>query len=232
MLTEILELSKIHKDNYCESIHESSYIQKNICKEREYEDLVDILIAYNDPNYSLLPVSEKEFYLKQKSIEIASEIEENKSLLKSYNFNNYLSLKKIQSGLVKSNNISSLFFLSEYYKIKIYLLIPDNKIYYETSKDFKNILFLENKEKKWTITNIERINKDYTKCSIKDIHVLTKDIISYDVYDIPLKSLSSYKLSDLQELADKNEIDIKNNGKTKIKKVLYDELRYHLINLI
>ena len=65
MLNEILEMSNIHKEDYCNDIEESSYIQKNICKEHEYEDLVDIIIAYNDPNYCLLPMNEKEFYLKQ-----------------------------------------------------------------------------------------------------------------------------------------------------------------------
>tara|TARA_B100000900_G_C20601378_1_gene725798 strand:- start:4591 stop:5289 length:699 start_codon:yes stop_codon:yes gene_type:complete len=232
MLSEILEISNTHKDNYCDDIKESSYIQKNICKEQEYEYIVDILIAYNDPNYSLLPMNEKEFYLKQKRLEIASEIEENESLIKSYNFNSYLPLKKIQSGLVNGNDISSLFFFSEYYKLKIYLFIPDKQIYYETSKDFKNKIFIENSNEKWRISQIKSNNENYTKCTIKEIHVLKKDIISYDIYDIPLKKLSSYKLTELQELAISKEIDIKINGKNKKKNILYDELRNHFLNLI
>ena len=48
---------------------------------------------------------------------------------------------------------------------------------------------------------------------------------TFDVVKTKLKALSSYKITDLQELAASNNINIrKDDGKKKIKKELYDEL--------
>ena len=61
MLDQILEISKTHTD-FCKDIEESSYIQKNICKTEEHNDLTDMItISLNDENYQLLPVSENLF---------------------------------------------------------------------------------------------------------------------------------------------------------------------------
>lgn len=231
MLDQILEISKTHTGDFCKDIKESSYIQKNICKSEEHNDLTDMIISINDQNYQLLPVSDKSFYLKQKRIEIGSEIEENKSLIESYKFNNYLPIKKIQSGLMKRNSISSLFFLSEYYKCNITLLHTKKNIYYKTLKDYTNKIVIKQNENSWTLYD-ESSYSDYTVSSIKEFDILKKDIVSYDIYNIPLKSLSSYKLIDLQELADKNGIDIKVNEKNKVKNMLYEELRTYFLNLI
>ena len=231
MLDQILEISKTHTEDFCKDIKESSYIQKNICKTEEHNDLTDMIISLNDQNYQLLPVSEKSFYLKQKRLEIGSEIEENKSLIESYNFNNYLSMKKIQSGLMKKNSISSLFFLSEYYKCNIILINTKKNIYYKTLKDHTNKIIIDQKEDCWTLCDKSSYNNS-TLSSLKEFDILTKDVVSYDIYNIPLKSLSSYKLSDLQELANNNGIDIKNNGKNKVKNILYEELRTYFLNLI
>lgn len=231
MLDQILEISKTHREDFCKDIKESSYIQKNICKSEEHNDLTDMIISINDENYQILPVSERSFYLKQKRLEIGSEIEENKSLIEGYNFNNYLSMKKIQSGLMKKNSISSLFFLSEYYKCNIILINTKKNIYYKTLKDHTNKIIIDQKEDCWTICDKSSYNSS-TLSSLKEFDILTKDVVSYDIYNIPLKSLSSYKLSDLQELATKNGIDIKNNGKNKVKNMLYEELRTYFLNLI
>ena len=58
MLNEILRLSNSHKDDYCKNITESSYIQKNLTKTEEFNDLTEMIISCNDPNYTLLQVSE------------------------------------------------------------------------------------------------------------------------------------------------------------------------------
>ena len=140
-------------------------------------------------------------------------------------------MKKIQSGLMKKNSISSLFFLSEYYKCNITLINTKKNIYYKTLKNHTNKIIIEQKEECWTLCD-ESSHNNSTLSSLKEFDILTKDIVSYDIYNIPLKSLSSYKLSDLQELANKNGIDIKNNGKNKVKNILYEELRTYFLNLI
>ena len=229
MLDKILEISKTHSEDSCNNINESSYIQKNIEKTEEHIDLTDLIIASNDPSYSLLPNNEKVFYLKQRRIEIGSEIEENKLLIENYNFNNYLTVKKIQSGLMKKNSISSLLFLSEYYKCKISLIDPKNNMYCDTPRNFGNSLVISRGDDSWGLGSLKN---DYTKCFLKNINGLIKDIVSYDIYDIPLKHIGSYKSCELHEMANENGIDIKANGKTKIKKVLYEDLRTHFLNLI
>jgi hypothetical protein len=132
---------------------------------------------------------------------------------------------------MKRNSISSLFFLSEYYKCNITLLHTKKNIYYKTLKDYTNKIVIKQNENSWTLYD-ESSYSDYTVSSIKEFDILKKDIVSYDIYNIPLKSLSSYKLIDLQELADKNGIDIKVNEKNKVKNMLYEELRTYFLNLI
>ena len=229
MLTEILKVSELHSDDYTKNINESSYIQRNIVQSEKYSDLTDMIISHNDPNYTLLPMSEKEFYLKQRRLEIGSEIEENKDIYPSYHFNNFLTLKKIQSGLMKKNSISSLFFLSEYYKVKIVLINEKENLYYETPRSFQTCLSIKRDGDSWVVGSI---GKKYESCPLKNIEGLEKDIVSFDIYDIPLKPASSYKLPEIQELADKKGISIKDFGKNKTKKVLYEELRTYFLNLI
>ena len=230
MLSDILSISESHKDDLCKDIKESSYIQHNIDLKERYNDLTDMIIACNDPNYSLLPMKDKSLYLKQKRIEIASEVEE-KNMMKDLHFNKYLNLKKIQSGLTCKNCISSLFFLSEYYKCVIILVNMKKNIYYKTLKSYKNIMTIEQKDDQWIMSE-DLLYSNMILSSLKDFDILEKDLISYDIYDIPLKPLSSYKLTDLQELAKEKRIDTKQNGKNKIKNILYEELRNHFLNLI
>lgn len=229
MMEQLLKIAITHTEDNCSGIKESSYIERKIYKTEEHEDLTDMIIANNDPTYELIPLSDRAIYLKQRRIEIGTEIEENKSLMSKYNFNNYLSIKKIQSGLMRMNSISSLIFLSEYYKCRITLIIPGEKIYYETPRNYKENLYIVKNKENWGLSSMK---KEYIKCSLKDIDGLSKDIVSYEVYDIPLKNISSYTSKELQELAKDNCIDVKVNGKIRTKKDIYEELRNHFLNLI
>jgi hypothetical protein len=230
MITDILNISEIHDVDICKDIKESSYTQHNLEDKEKYNDLTDMIIAYNDPNYSLLPVKDKTLYLKQKRIEIASEVEE-KNMLDDLHFNKYLSLKKIQSGLTLINCISSLFFLSEYYKSNITIVNIKKKVYYRTLKEHTNKMIIEQKDDYWSLSD-DTSKSGITPTSLKDFDILDKDIISYDIYDIPLKPFSSYKLTDLQGLANECGIDTKINNKNKVKNILYEELRTYFLNLI
>jgi hypothetical protein len=230
MLSDILSISDSHKDDICKGIKESSYIQNNIESKERYNDLTDMIISLNDPSYSLLPTKDKSLYLKQKRIEIASEVEE-KNMMDDLHFNKYLNLKKIQSGLTRENCISSLFFLSEYYNCIIRLVNKKKNIYYRTLKEHKNIMTIEQKDDQWILCD-DFVYSNIILSSLKEFDTLDKDLVSYDVYDIPLKSLGSYKLTDLQGIATEKGIDIKKNGKNKVKNILYEELREHFLNLI
>jgi hypothetical protein len=130
--------------------------------------------------------------------------------------------------MMKKNCISTLFFLSEYYKKKICLLDPTKNVYYETPRGAE-VLHIQRIEGSWSLVG----GNTCSLCSLKDIDGLEKDIISFDVYDIQLKTKSSYKLDQLQTMAMENGLDTKDaNGKSKIKHVIYEELRTYFLNLI
>ena len=56
------------------------------------------------------------------------------------------------------------------------------------------------------------------------VHVCTPLSGNYNIYEGGLENISKYKLKDLQSLADKNNISLKEGTKNKLKKQLYDEL--------
>ena len=121
----------IHNEGvFCTSIKESEYIQKiedvsksnSTLSEKEirdirYNDIVDCIIANNESMYHILPLNDRHTFCKQKRIELASKIDEDKLLFNSYNFNTkFMKQNKIQQGLQVKNHVSSIYYLNEYYK--------------------------------------------------------------------------------------------------------------------
>jgi hypothetical protein len=231
MFNGILKLSSVHTDDLCKNIIESSFIQTSIKKCEKYNDLTDMIIANNDPAHSLLIAAEKVFHLNQKRLELGTEIEERTDLYITQRFNNHLSVKKIQGGLMRSNCISSLYFLSEYYKLKVFLIDDAKSIYYETPREQPSKMYISRVGDMWTSCSF---NDSYEKCTLKEIESLEKDLVSYDVYDIPLRPMSTYKLHDIHDIANKIGSDVRMPGATKMKtkKVLYDEIKSYYLNLI
>jgi hypothetical protein len=77
---------------------------------------------------------------------------------------------------------------------------------------------------------------DIEGCSNKNLSelnsILINDVIVDSIYKNYLKPISSYKASELQEIASNDSISLDTNGKKKTKKMLYDEINLYHLNLI
>ena len=59
-------------------------------------------------------------------------------------------------------------------------------------------------------------------------HILTFDIDHNMIYKLYLNSISKYKMDDLKQIASEYQIPVlKNNGKKKVKKELYDDINLY-----
>ena len=92
-------LSKYGKDRvYCDRIKESSYTQNKQDKQNNanpiFPTIVDLFFSRFDHHYSLVENKDKQLYVKQLIINIATEIDENKSNKYDNFTNNDLGRKK------------------------------------------------------------------------------------------------------------------------------------------
>ena len=240
----------IHNEGvFCTSIKESEYIQKiedvsmiqsespptlpeKELRDIRYNDIVDCIIANNESMYHILPLHDRHTFCKQKRIELASKIDEDKLLFNSYNFNTkFMKKNKIQQGLQVKNHVSSIYYLNEYYQKHHIVVSRKDNCYYETTvKDYEKI-YLVYEHNKWT--RIDTIDSGVEARNLYGLSGFFQDIIINDVvvkdnlliYNLYLQSLSKYKLNDLQLEAQKVGINITNEkGKTKLKNDLYREI--------
>ena len=84
---DICKVPQIVKNEgcFCDRIQESDYIQGNTQSEKDeyvtnYVNSVECVLSVMDPMYKILPEKERSGFLKQKIIEIASGIDEDKLL--------------------------------------------------------------------------------------------------------------------------------------------------------
>ena len=72
----------------------------------------------------------------------------------------------------------------------------------------------------------DKVDIDMDKMNPENINDYFLDDLNknYNIYEGGLNNISKYKLKDLQEIADKNNIPLKQGTKNKLKKQLYDEL--------
>jgi hypothetical protein len=157
---------------------------------------------------------------KDFKINSVSKLREIKTQLKAIK----LKLSEIEDDLVNKRNISinTLNALALYYKLSFIVLLDD--IYYdfnyncggigdEASYNYFVIESVENK--KWFLK--QNVNKDEIK-KIKETYYLVDS-------SKPIKSISSYTLNELQDIAHKLKLNIKQeNGKNKLKKDLYENI--------
>ena len=221
--------SKQCESKQCES---NSTLQEKELKDLRYNDIVDCIIANNESMYHILPSNDRHTFCKQKRIELASKIDEDKILFNSYNFNTkFMKQNKIQQGLQVKNHVSSIYYLNEYYK-KHHIIVSrkDNCYYKTTVKDYEKIYLVYEHNK---CVRIDTIESGVEERNLYGLSGFFQDIIINDVvvkdnlliYNLYLQSLSKYKLSDLQLEAQKVGIKITNEkGKAKLKNDLYREI--------
>ena len=133
---------------------------------------------------------------------------------------------KIQSGLQENNTLTTIIYLSDVYKLNVYLHIKkDNNCVLVSSKKEnpnKSNLYIVFENYKYYI--VDKIDNETTTSDISKLNMINCNINNYDIYINYLKAISNYKLADLHVIAGENEIEIDNKGKRKTKTTLYDEI--------
>jgi len=248
---ELLSKFSSQDRHYTESIKTSSYLQSctttsantsantsntdsntnsNTTKKKykSYRTICELFIDIFDPTCSILEEKEKKVYTDQLLIEIATQIDEDKKdKYDKFNYSKIMKPQYIQQGLQSKNNVSSLLYLSDYYKVSSVIYLGSSKLTITTSDKDRNqlhILYTNG-----TFIVVDDI-PDYTAGVFKDLgEGFVMDIETKDIYNKYLDPISKYKATDLVDLAKEVGISLESNGKKKVKKVLYDEINlYHL----
>ena len=220
--------------NFTESIQESNFTESIQNKKRmlKFNSLVECIFSNYDPMYQTIPNHEKNLYIKKLIMKICSEIDEkSKEYYDNFKFNSKVMKKNIiqnslQLSLQNKNTLSSLLYLNDYYKT--HFVILSNNCYFETcSKNYKKdyILYQNHKYSFATLNNSYRL-EDLSKIP------LSNDLKKGSIYQNYLGPLSKYKVNELKEIALELNLSITENGKSKTKQILYDEINLHQLNLI
>lgn len=174
------------------------------------------IMKYGDVNYELLgkitPIIEK----KQK-IEYVEKIRKEKLLLKPYKFS---SLTNIENKLANECKIDLNTFLTLCVVENLNVIYIHKRTYYE--------LLMNNSSDIFIIHSFEHDKFGCKMSSINDseIEKYKSSLFKIENVEKPIKSLSSYKVQELIDYCVKLDIAIinKENGKTKLKKELYESL--------
>lgn len=168
---------------------------------------------HNISNYGTTELSEKQKCLKF--------IDKNNNLIKTSNFRiTNINIKEIKSELITvqtSTSYNVLIAFIFFYKFNIYLLHNNNLMYIKFTNDINNINHIIIRDK-----NKFRIYK--MNASQEDINKLSKNKYCFNHFDKPIKGMSTYKVSELNDIA--NIFNINTNVK---KQDLYDSIRMQLI---
>lgn len=234
-MNAIIDILNASDKEYTRKINESKYTQSCIKQEDSYSTINELFLSLYDPNFSLLPSKEKSLYMKQKLLQIATDIDEkSRECYDKFNYNSKFRKNIIQRGLQLSSHLSTILYLNDFYGIKTVLVFKDTKFYYETTpKDKESVYFVYTQSnEKWSLGSENDID-GFNKKSINELDiVIVNDVNTDTIYKNYLKPLSSYKVADLQELATNNKLSLEKAGKKKNKKSLYDEINLFHLNLI
>lgn len=155
---------------------------------------------------------------KQLKIDYVQKIRENKKLIKLYKFD---SLTNIESNLVNDKKINVKTFLSLCLIENINVFFVSNKTYIQLFMNDTNVIYSIYE----TSVNKYNYKYGYELASENTIHHICSTLykIELDSVNKPIKSISSYKLSDLYSICNKLAIDTVHNttGKKLTKNELY-----------
>ena len=193
---------------FADKIKDSIFIEGNM-KDiliKGKKDICELLIGENEIEYQSLEDNHKEQFIQNKKLEIASQWTSHDKYSKKF------TSSIINSGLQEQNHLSSILYLNEHYRINCIILNELTNNYYQN-----NTWFLSN--------DILQKNIEYS--CISDL----KEIITFDcdpqIYKPYLKSISNYKVKDLEDICNSLEFNIPlkdKDGKKKLKAILYSEI--------
>ena len=221
---EFIDIFEKTKNNFASKIKDSKYLETIVkkVKSHKYKDICEIIIGSNEIEYSSLNNEEKENFIRNKKLEIASSIE-------TIDKDKYIPKwkpKLIQNGFQNINNMSSILYLNEKYKINTIIYNDQTNKYYKTSLKNYDPFYCTYIKDSWETID----NRDFKDIKIEtDISDLNKiiemDIDTIFIYKPFLGPLSKYKIKDLENIAIQENINLSQlNGKKKLKKDIYDEI--------
>lgn len=158
---------------------------------------------------------------KQLKIELVSKIRENKQIVKTYKFD---SITNIESNLANDNIITVKSFMTLCAIDNINVVFVSKKTYFECLTNDSQPIYI--------IREIDRNQLKYNKqygyetATEKILHELRTNLYKVDSLDKPIKAVSSYKASELLDIAHKLAIEVVNKatGKNKTKNELYETI--------
>ena len=218
---EFIDNFKNRNDNYTSKIKECNYFEgMNLLKEKKgFSDICEVFFNNFDHEYQILDsIEDKENYTHSKKLELAS--------MQDYDKKKYISKfsrNLISKGLQDKNNFSSILFMNIIFNCNCIIYNKSTNLYYETGFN-KNYIICEYTKNGW-FTNEYDSNFDY---NFKDLFDL-KEIVNFDidtkiVFKTDLLPLSKYKMNDLKNIASELNIPLKENGKSILKKDLYEKI--------
>lgn len=224
---------------FCDKIHTSKYLQTNKIKDTHtiYPNIIELLFTHYDHFYSVIDKKDKKdknLYIKQRLIEIATKLDEESSeYYHKYNYNKKLSISIIQYGLQTMGTLSTLLYLADLYNISVIVYIIKTKQKIITSDKTRQLFHLiYTPEGKWY--NIDKISDElssYMETSISGLsECLVLDVLTKDIYVRFLGGIGSYKSSELIKMATERNIPLMKGGKKKVKKQLYDDINLYELN--
>ena len=228
-------LTRFTKDKvYCDRINESSYTQsKQTSKQTSliFPTIIDLFFSCFDHHYSLIENKDKQLYVKQLLMSIATEIDEDKS--NKYDNFNYLKCMNstlIQQGLQSMNTVSCLLYLSDYYGVTTHVYVESLKSLIVTSDKVRKTFYIHFKDNKWS--ELAEELPDYKQGDFKDLgEVFVLDVKTKDIYKKYLNPISKYKSPELIQIAKDMGLPLVKDGKKKVKKELYDDINLYQLNL-
>ena len=159
---------------------------------------------------------------KQIKIEYVEKVRKNKQTIKTYKFD---TISNIENNLANDNNLNVKTFLTLCAIENINILFVNNKTFYELRMNDSDTVFiiysLSNKENK---NYISRYGFEMGSNDASD--QVKSTLFKIDKIDKPIKSVSSYKVSELIEICDRLAIETTNKetNKSKSKNDLYESI--------
>ena len=188
-----------------------------------FKSIFELILSIKDFNYDILDKGEIDTYVKTQILNLCNIVD---TEYDKYNINKKLLSKSCICNNLQLNKdtLSLILFYNEYYKINLIIFNKDSNKYYKTGlKDLEKV-YISYYDKKWIIND----NVD-DSCEYSDINELSTvfdiDVKHNFIYNTYLKAISNYKADDLFTIANECNMNlIKENGKKKNKKELYDEI--------
>ena len=215
---------------FCESITTSSYLQDSTRKSDPlFPTIVDLFFSCFDPHYSLIENKDKQLYVKQLLITIATEIDEQKSTkYDNFNYLKCMNSTLIQQGLQAMNTVSCLLYLSDYHGVTTHIYL-DSKKHIVTSDKIRKEFNIQFSNNKWSELTVVPVFEEGEFSDVGEALVL--DVKTKDIYKKYLNPIGKYKSPELNQIAKGMGLPLDKEGKKKVKKELYDDINFYQLNL-